>query len=116
MKAILITCDNQIQTVELSQPLYKSIGTLVGGYIEVVRPMNMKSPYVFICNEYYRTLDLPLNWLGSYFYGTQIHGYPVCGNIVIMKEHDEDLTGLDDAEIQIVTESCSSLLNKAKLL
>ena len=115
MKAVLITTGNQIQTVELTQPLHRSLNELVGGWIEIVRGMNMKRPYLMICNEDYCNLNLPGNFLGSYFYGTQIHGHPVLGNIVIMKERGEELEGLDDIEIRIIHEECSSLLHSRKL-
>lgn len=115
MKAILITPGNQISVVEVTQPLHRSLGELVGGWIEIVRGMNMKRPYVMICNENYCYLDLAGNFLGSYIYGTQIHGHPVLGNIVIMKERGEGLEGLDDIEIRIIQEECSSLLHSKKL-
>lgn len=114
MKAVLITSNDLIATVDVSKPLHKSVGELVGGFIEVVRPINMNRPYVMICNEDYCALELPFNYMGSYFYGTKDHGHPVLGNIVIMKEQGEDLIGLSNEEIQIVTETCGSILSAMK--
>ena len=114
MRVILITTDDQILTTEVSQPLYKSIGNLVDGFIEIVRPMNLQRPYVMICNEDYCALDLPFNTLGSYMYGTQIHGHPVLGNIVIMKEKGDELEGLHEWETKCLEEEFKTRLRKLK--
>lgn len=114
MKAILITTNDQILTVEVQKPLYKSIGQLVDGFIEIVRPINLQRPYVMICNEDYCALEMPFNILGSYMYGTQVHGHPVLGNIVIMKEWGDDLEGLHEWEIKCLKEDFETRLKNLK--
>lgn len=92
-------------TVDLQNPLHRSLGVLVDGFIEIVRPLNLERPYVMICNEDYIALDLPFNKIGSYLYGTAIHMHPILGNIVIMKERGEELEGLTEGEIYEITRS-----------
>lgn len=70
----------------------------VGGFFEIVRPKGLQQPYVMICNEAGILMRLPFNLIGSSLYGTPEHGAPILGNVVIMKEEDEYLTGLDDEE------------------
>ena len=114
MKAILITTDDQILTVKVEQPLYKSIGSLVDGFIEIVRPINLPRPFVMVCNEDYCALELPENILGSFMYGSHIHGHPVQGNIVIMKERAEDLEGLTEWEVNQLKDAFEKKLKELK--
>lgn len=80
MKGIVVTTDLEIRIEEFSDPLYKTVGSAVGGYIEHVKPARLRHPYCMIVNEEGRLLDLPLNYVGSYFYGTDQHGEPIVGN------------------------------------
>lgn len=103
-KALLITTAGQIRTVELGEPLHRSLGALVGGWIEHVNPVGLQKPYCMFVNEDYIAEGLPINVIGSFLYGTQEHGHPICGNIVIMKdgideEGEWDVVGLTDQEI-----------------
>ena len=104
MKGIVVTTDLEIRIEEFSDPLYKTVGSAVGGYIEHVKPARLRHPYCMIVNEEGRLLDLPLNYVGSYFYGTDQHGEPIVGNIVIMKDGyrggEPDIVGLNDVEAE----------------
>ena len=106
MKGIVFTTDEKMYVKEFEQPLYKSIGEVVGGYIEVVRAKALEGPLCFICNEEGLMKELPVNLIGSVWYGAARHGYPIVGNIVVMKEGwtDEgpDIVGLEDDEIEKV--------------
>ena len=51
-----------------------------------------------VVNEEGLLHKLPLNAFGSILYGTQIHGCPIVGDIVIMKE-DMVVDGLDFVEL-----------------
>lgn len=103
MKGIVFTHDEQMYVREFSQPLYKSVGEVVGGYIEVVRPRGLEAPMCFICNEEGLLEGLPMNVIGSLWYGTRYHGQPIVGNIVVMKEgwtgDGYDIMGLEEQEI-----------------
>ena len=119
MKGIVVTTDLEIRIEEFSDPLYKTVGSAVGGYIEHVHPMRLARPLCMIVNEEGRLLDLPLNHIGSFFYGTDKHGAPIVGNIVIMKDGyrdgGPDIIGLDDAEVEQVKHTISTLISMMNL-
>lgn len=113
MKGIVFTHDEKMYVREFESPLYKSIGEVVGGYIEVVHPRGLQEPLCFICNEEGLLEDLPMNLIGSLWYGTQHHGHPIVGNIVVMKEgwtdDGYDLMGLEDDDIHRIKAMASDL-------
>lgn len=119
MKGVVVTTDLEIRIEEFSDPLYKTVGSAVGGYIEHVKPARLRHPYCMIVNEEGRLLDLPLNYVGSYFYGTDQHGEPIVGNIVIMKDGyrngEPDIVGLDDSEVERVKYTISTLMSMMNL-
>lgn len=114
MKGIVVTTDLEIRIEEFSDPLYKTVGSAVGGYIEHVKPARLRHPYCMIVNEEGRLLDLPLNYAGSYFYGTDQHGEPIVGNIVIMKDGyrggESDIVGLSDVEAEQIKDVIIDLI------
>lgn len=114
MKGIVVTTDLEIRIEEFSDPLYKTVGSAVGGYIEHVHPMRLARPLCMIVNEEGRLLDLPLNYVGSYFYGTDQHGEPIVGNIVIMKDGyrggEPDIVGLNDVEAEQIKDVIIDLI------
>ena len=118
MKGVVFTTDGKMFVKEFTQPLYKSVGDVVEGWIEVVHPRGLEDPFCFICNEEGLLRDLPLNAMGSLWYGTLQHGCPIAGNIVVMKEDyvdgELDIVGLTAAEIGQVKEmamkACGGLL------
>ncbi len=119
MKGIVVTTDLEIRIEEFSDPLYKTVGSAVGGYIEHVKPARLRHPYCMIVNEEGRLLDLPLNHIGSFFYGTDQHGEPIVGNIVVMKDGyrngEPDIVGLDDSEVERVKYTISTLMSMMNL-
>lgn len=114
MKGIVVTTDLEIRIEEFSDPLCKTVGSAVGGYIEHVKPARLRHPYCMIVNEEGRLLDLPLNYVGSYFYGTDQHGEPIVGNIVIMKDGyrggEPDIVGLNDVEAEQIKDVIIDLI------
>lgn len=119
MKGIVVTTDLEIRIEEFSDPLYKTVGSAVGGYIEHVKPARLRHPYCMIVNEEGRLLDLPLNHIGSFFYGTDQHGEPIVGNIVVMKDGyrngEPDIVGLDDSDVEQVKHTISTLISMMNL-
>lgn len=105
MKGLIITTSGIIRTKDFTAPAYKSVGEAVGGYIEIVRPKRLNPPYCMVVNEEGLLHNLPLNLYGSYLYGTDLHGNPIAGDIVILKEEwgndGIDLAGLPDEECTI---------------
>lgn len=77
MKGLIITTDNIIRTKDFSEPAYKSVGEAVGGYIEIVHPKRLNSPYCMVVNDEGLLIGLPPNLHGSYLYCTDQHGSPI---------------------------------------
>lgn len=115
MKGIVITTKDEMRVQEFSEPAHKSIGEAVGGWIEVVRPacVFFKSPYCMIVNEEGALLNLPMNSFGSFLYGTDYHGNPILGDIVLLKEGinsdgELDILGLDEQDIKYLCDMVST--------
>ena len=105
MKGIVITTKYEMRVQEFSEPAYKSIGEAVGGWIEVVRPVRLGRPYCMVVNEEGLLRNLPMNVLGSFLYGTDNHGSPILGDIVLLREGinsdgEYDLLGLTEQDIE----------------
>lgn len=102
-KGLVITTEETMYIKEFDLPLYQSVGDVVGGYIEKVSPQGLKEPFCFLCNEEGLLKNLPINVMGSLWYGTLDHGQPIVGNIVVMKlgyrDGEPDIIGLEDSEI-----------------
>lgn len=116
MKGIVITTKDEMRVQEFSEPAHKSIGEAVGGWIEVVRPacVFFKSPYCMIVNEEGALLNLPMNSFGSFLYGTDYHGNPILGDIVLLKEGinsdgERDILGLDEQDIKHLCDMVSTV-------
>lgn len=103
MKGVVFTPDEKMYVKDFGEPLYESLGEVVEGWIEVVHPRGLKSPYCIVVNEEGLLKKLPVNPLGSVWYQTWKHGYPIVGNIVVMKDGfvngEPDIVGLSDVEI-----------------
>lgn len=114
MKGVVVTTEAEVEVHEFTAPLHESVGKAVGGWIEIVHPMCLKRPYVMIVNEEGLLQDLDMNVYGSLLYGAQIHGQPIVGNVVIMKEGfvdgEPDIVGLSDDEASKVAAEAKSLL------
>ena len=106
-RGIVVTADAEISVREFGEPLYKTLGECVGGYIEHVHPRNLPAPYCMIVDEEFlfkhEASRDALNEIGSFLYQTHLHGHPIFGTIVLMKDiltdDGEDIAGLDDYEI-----------------
>lgn len=114
MKGVVVTTNHEVRVEDFSDPLYKTVGSAVGGYIEHVHPMRLARPLCMIVNEEGRLLDLPLNHIGSFFYGTDQHGEPIVGNIVVMKDGyrngEPDIVGLNDVEAEQIKDVIIDLI------
>ena len=108
MKGIVITTDQKMTVQDFSSPLYKTVGAVVDGPIERVSPRGLSHPYCMLVNENGHLLNLRVNPVGSYLYATYEHGWPILGTVVIMKTgmtpEGPDIIGLDDEEIEQITE------------
>jgi hypothetical protein len=114
MKGIVITSNDKMRVQDFPEPTRKSIGDAVGGYFEVVRPVRLKRPYCMIANEEGVLLNLPMNVFGSFLYGTDYHGNPILGDIVLLKEGinsdgEPDILGLNGQDIKYMCDMVSAV-------
>ena len=114
MKGIVITTKYEMRVQEFSEPAYKSIGEAVGGWIEVVHPVRLGRPYCMVVNEEGLLRNLPMNVLGSFLYGTDNHGSPIAGDIVLLREGinsdgEYDLLGLTEQDIEYLCNMVSTV-------
>lgn len=116
MKGIVITTGNEISVKDFGEPLYKTVGAAVGGLIEIVRPRGLKRPFCMIVNDEGLIRNLPINPIGSLLYQSHKHGQPIAGDIVIMKENECDITGLEDAEISQIKDLIRKAFIEAALM
>ncbi len=85
----------------------RDLQNAVGGYIEHVNPAGLPSPYCLICNEEGLLKGLPFNPIASKWYGTHLHGNPIVGPVVVLKEvttpdGDRDFGGLSPLDVDTI--------------
>lgn len=118
MKGVVVTTKGDLSIRDFQAPLYRSVGEAVGGYIETVHPRGLSDPYVMIVNEEGLLEGLKPNVVGSYLYGTHLHGQPIVGDIVFMKVGyvgiERDILGLEDAEIEEIKKLVEPMTSKLK--
>ena len=84
----------------------KQIGASI---FQPVYPKGLKEPYLFLCDEEGLMKEKPIiNFLGSWMYGTQEHGEPIVGDIMIVKQvmtpEGPDFDGMPADEADVITE------------
>ena len=87
MKTIKITANNKLSIIDADFDNYRDIQKAVGcEYFEIVKTQRLfdffGGPVLFCVDESGLLKNLPLNWVGSFFYGTESHGHPIVGDIV----------------------------------
>lgn len=106
MIALVVNTKNEIRRVKYDPPHYEVIREAVGGRYELVCPKGLQEPYCMMVNEEGLPLNLPLNLLGCYLYGTMVHGAPIVGDIMILKlghcAGEPNAVGMTDEEAQIL--------------
>ena len=102
MKTLKITTDNKICMIDINMSDYKAIQKELGGYFETVHAKIMyeyfKAPVIMLVDEEGRCKCLPLNVVGSYFYGTQEHDNPIAGDVLLALVVGEDFTGFTESD------------------
>lgn len=102
MKTLKITTDNKICMIDINMSDYKAIQKELGGHFETVHTKIMyeyfKAPVIMLVDEEGRCKCLPLNVVGSYFYGTQEHDNPIAGDVLLALVVGEDFTGFTESD------------------
>lgn len=100
MKALVITTKDTAYISDFLPPMSQTAEEVIGDWVELVRPKGIPG-YLMLVDENGLLKELPMNLAGSLFYGTQFHGSPIVGDIVIVKEQGrKEPKGLTDDEIQ----------------
>ena len=117
MKGIKIPTVGAYEVIELSDPMYKSVQEVIGGYAELVNPRGLPRPYCMMIDEEGSLKKKPTNPVGSYLYEAHIHGQAIVGDVLILKVDDTpdgvDTVGLSDDDISALTQFISEI--KAKI-
>ena len=102
MKTLKITTDNRIRMIDINMDDCEAIQKELGGYFETVHTKLMyeyfKAPVIMLVDEEGRCKCLPLNVVGSYFCGTQEHGNPIAGDVLLALVVGEDFTGFTESD------------------
>lgn len=116
MKGIVITTDNDMYMANFRS--FSDIADKMGWSLtEHVKPWGFgDTPYCLLIDEEGRLKEDPhMNPIGSLLYGFIVHKTPIVGDIVIMKDVNTldgpDIDGLDDAEIQIISDVITHVWN-----
>lgn len=99
-RVVVITTDNEVSVRDLelkNDSMLEGLQEIVGGYIEIVHPMNLRG-LEMIVNEEGVLLDLPVNIIASILYGAPCHGNFIFGDVAICdhgyRNGEPDLEGL----------------------
>lgn len=82
--------------------LYGAIGCEL---IDIVRARRLPEPYVMVVDDMGIMRGLPVNPRASLLYGTDVHGNPICGDAVILREEldpesgEMELKGLNEDDV-----------------
>lgn len=105
-KAIKLRTDGHIEIIDVPQQksllnwCYIQLGC---GMIENVYPRGLEDPYMMVVDEEGLLKDRPvINFLASYLYGTQKHGHPIVGTVLVMQRvltyDGPDIGGIPEEE------------------
>ena len=109
MKALVITTKDIAYVHDFAPPMSESIEKFIGDWTETVRPRGIPG-YLMLVDESGLLKHLPCNLAGSLLYGTQFHGSPIVGNIVIAKDDGQKCPQpLTDEEISSIFQDINML-------
>ena len=86
---------------DLNDQIHDELG---GAFYEIVHPRSLSHKFLMLCDDERVLKDLPVNHVASELYGTRIHGCPICGDVLIMREYideegERDICGLNDRDV-----------------
>lgn len=104
MQLLKLKTNGEIKTLECPEdPDTSWLAEQIGcEWIEIVRPRGFD--FIMIVDEEGLLNEKPFNYYGSYIYGTQIHGQPIVGDVLIANENAEGcIVGLPKPEAIVWT-------------
>ena len=116
--ALKITTANKREIIELEDLGYRTLQTEIGGYIEMVRPCRLPEDIVMLVDEEGLFKNLPLNPVGSWLYGTDWHGAPIVGDVLILGQSEDpeaDFVGLSLEQLMKICDALIAMGDNGKL-
>ena len=114
---VLIASPFKRMEVRVLKDSFHELQEIVGGFIEIVAPMELRThPRVrMIVNENFIHLGLPFNLFASYLYGYGSHSDPILGTAVFAYQGwvdgEPDIVGLPDDELAYLKSLYSRLFH-----
>lgn len=109
MRGVVITTENKVYPAEFKG--FMGVAEAMGWSLsEHVLPWGLRQPFCLLIDEEGRVReDTPeINWIASFWYGANVHGEPILGDVVIMKDaitsQGPDIVGLTEEETKDVIE------------
>ena len=87
-------------------------------YIEAVYPQGLSEPNMMVVDEEGLLKEKPLvNFIASWLYGTQEHGHPICGDVLVMQNkltpEGLDIVGIPEEEARALLKELANMLVSA---
>lgn len=100
LTGLIVTTDDVISKVTFTDD-YRSILDLLDAELFEVVSLPGYSHLVLLVDESGLINNKPLNRVGSCFYGYEIHGNPIAGDVVLIWRDGPDLVSMDEDELMI---------------
>ncbi len=103
-KTLKITANDQIKVVDVDFKRMEDIRREIGGYGERVCTQKLQDYFgpgaMMIVDEEGLLKGLPMNPLGSFFYGTARHGQPIVGDFILAILEQGDWTAPNEKQVE----------------
>lgn len=101
MLGLVITPNYTMYKKEFGEPMHKTVGAVVGGYVEHVLPIYLPQPFCLLIDEEGKLNHKPINPVASGWYSRVD---PIVGTAVVMKDGyvdgERDIVGLTEEECE----------------
>ena len=101
--AIKVTCSGEACIVKGQNTALFDFCEKYIGFPEFIHPQRLPQPFAIAVDEIGLYKDLPVNPIGSWLYQTDIHGHPIVGDLLILKDimtnDGPDISWLDESDI-----------------
>lgn len=108
MKYLLITTNNETKELDLEN--IEDIQAVLDGYFEMVYPQGLQKYCLFVDDEGLLK-NKPINIVASYWYGYEIHGQPIVGDVLVSKTNYQGETlSLSNNDILKLNQNIKTIL------
>ncbi len=96
MKSILIKTNNEVVIGDFTFEQMREQFT--SGYADSVKPRKLDSKFFMVVDDEGLLNESPINLVGCYLYGTEIHGSPIAGDIFLCADTGGEFASLSDED------------------